>query len=407
MEYTGKKYKKLYDYFLNSYKDTETLTFTDIEEIIGGELPNSAYKHGAWWGNENDHKRHSASWIQAGWKVIEKNLENKEIIFKKINTEKSSDKTKIIDDEILEKQYNPEQHVEYKNGKKITKINAHKLFDNEFKNMNSTNEAGNEFYEEKRKQEIKPLINVYGKNKIVAYVLNLIFPGLGLFYLEKKDLGILLIVITLIIYIEVRGIWLIRVVLVYNFSSLLFVANVFVPNNFLIDVRSHILDIDKRQNEINKNMNSAKEDDNEFENINGTKEVGNEFKEYEEDINDLKTQYQSKEEIAKKMIQEHFPPPQLTYDRFMGEIDMWGEIFLKQTESTLNIINMAPGYTPKIDEELKNRLDTLKSFVKKMEELVVELTINLGNSSRKTNVEDVKELLTDMQSVIDSVKEYD
>ncbi|GAA5818380.1 MAG: conserved hypothetical protein [Methanobrevibacter sp. CfCl-M3] len=136
-------------------------------------------------------------------------------------------------------------------------------------------------------------------------------------------------------------------------------------------------------------------------------EICSEFKNYKEDINNLKTKYQNKEEVAKKIIKEHFPSPQLTYDRFMGEIDIWGEIFHKQAESTLNIINISPEYTPRVDEELKNRINTLKSIVEKMEELVFELTINLDNSSKKTNVGEVNELLTDMQKLIDSVKEYD
>jgi hypothetical protein len=136
-------------------------------------------------------------------------------------------------------------------------------------------------------------------------------------------------------------------------------------------------------------------------------EVCNELKNYEKDINNLRTQYRSKEETTKKIISEYFPPPQLTYDMFIGEIDIWREIFFKQVELALNIINLAPECTPKVDEELKNRINTLESIVKKMDDLVVELAINLGNSSREATVGEVNELITGMQNVIDSIKEYD
>jgi hypothetical protein len=170
----------------------------------------------------------------------------------------------------------------------------------------------------------------------------------------------------------------------------------------------YLLNKDCKEDKENINKNNHKPKNFSVDkNKNNPKEENNKFKHYMEDINYLKIQYQSKEEIAKKVIKERFPPPQLTYDRFMDEINMWREIFLKQTESTLNIINIAPKCTPKIGEELKNRLDTLESIVEKMEELVVELAINLGNSSKKTDAGEVKELLTEMQNVIDSVKKYD
>ncbi|GAA5818379.1 MAG: conserved hypothetical protein [Methanobrevibacter sp. CfCl-M3] len=311
---------------------------------------------------------------------------------------------------ISEKPYNPKQHVEYKDGKKITKNNPN----------GSESSPYTKFNELKRKQEVERLKKLYGKDRTMAYGLNFVFPGIGLFYLGKESLSIILMPITLILYwiilyitsinLGLGIIWLMIVVFTYNiYSSVFLVTNVFEPNNFLTD--EDVLNYAPNSKKAFKIRYSTYTTDKNIKNtkINTEKdveEVYNGFKNYKEDINNLKAKYQSKEEVAKKIIKEHFPPPQLTYDRFMGEIDMWSEIFHRQAESTLNIINITEECTAKVDEELKNRLEILKSVVEKMDELVVELTINLGNSNRETTAGEVKELLTDMQNVIDSVKEY-
>jgi len=49
-----------------------TLDFEEIEEIIGGALPDSAKRHDAWWSNEDPGQtRHvqCKSWGLAGWEV--------------------------------------------------------------------------------------------------------------------------------------------------------------------------------------------------------------------------------------------------------------------------------------------------------------------------------------------------
>ncbi|GAA5818030.1 MAG: Psudogene of putative outer membrane protein pmp20 precursor [Methanobrevibacter sp. CfCl-M3] len=135
------------------------------------------------------------------------------------------------------------------------------------------------------------------------------------------------------------------------------------------------------------------------------------LKNYEEQIQDLKEKYQDKEAIARKKIKECFPPPQMTYDRFIDEIDMWNEVFINQVESALSMIDMdligmASEHVEKVEDELKKRLDTMKSFVEKIEELIVEVLFNSANSNEKSVAGEVEELLDDMQKVINSVKEY-
>ncbi len=160
------------------------------------------------------------------------------------------------------------------------------------------------------------------------------------------------------------------------------------------------------KSELKKQNIFAKEDNLESElfNPNFSKNTSS-LKIYKKQINELEKLYQSKEKIARELIEKHFSPPQLTYDRFMGVIDSCSTLFYNQTESTLDIIKIATDNTPKLDEKLKKRVDILKSLVKKIDELASELAINLSDSTEQSS-DEVKDLLEDMQKLADSVKEY-
>jgi CBS domain-containing protein len=52
-----------------SSEDLVKLTFAEIEEIIGDALPQSAYKHRAWWANDPIAHTQSQEWLNVGWRV--------------------------------------------------------------------------------------------------------------------------------------------------------------------------------------------------------------------------------------------------------------------------------------------------------------------------------------------------
>jgi molecular chaperone DnaK len=126
------------------------------------------------------------------------------------------------------------------------------------------------------------------------------------------------------------------------------------------------------------------------------------YKIYKNNIHDLIMVYQNKGDIARKIIKEHFPPPQMTYNRFMNEIDKLNIIFKKQSKLALDIIDIGSEFTKKIEDKLTEMVNSLKSIVKKMENFTDELIINLGHASDS----EVENVLEEMQMVIDSVKEY-
>jgi hypothetical protein len=72
------KYSKLKEYLKNF---TLTLSYSDIEKIICGKLPKSAYVHRAWWSNIGH--EHAKTWTDAGWKIV--NVKLGEFVSFKIN----------------------------------------------------------------------------------------------------------------------------------------------------------------------------------------------------------------------------------------------------------------------------------------------------------------------------------
>lgn len=63
-------YAPLYDYLRSRSSDEVTLGFEEIEEILNRPLPNSAYRHRAWWANEQHGTHvHARAWMAAGWAV--------------------------------------------------------------------------------------------------------------------------------------------------------------------------------------------------------------------------------------------------------------------------------------------------------------------------------------------------
>jgi hypothetical protein len=65
------KYIRLYEFLKGQQVERITLSFNQIEELLKFKLPASAYKHRAWWANENEGRHtHARSWRNAGWKTV-------------------------------------------------------------------------------------------------------------------------------------------------------------------------------------------------------------------------------------------------------------------------------------------------------------------------------------------------
>lgn len=73
---TNNKYYPLYQHLTNQEQRTVTLTFDEIESILGrtGALPPSSKEHRAWWANTDSHVQAKA-WLAAGWRITHIDLD--------------------------------------------------------------------------------------------------------------------------------------------------------------------------------------------------------------------------------------------------------------------------------------------------------------------------------------------
>ena len=64
------KYDPLSDWLrAHAHRSEATLSFADIEQLIGDGLPASAHRHRAWWANHAGTHVHAEAWLSTGWLV--------------------------------------------------------------------------------------------------------------------------------------------------------------------------------------------------------------------------------------------------------------------------------------------------------------------------------------------------
>jgi len=78
---TLSKYRRLKEYLFNSKKKIIKLKFSQVEDIVGFKLPESAYLYRAWWANSS----HNALrvWVPIGWYVSDIDFSKKYVEFEK------------------------------------------------------------------------------------------------------------------------------------------------------------------------------------------------------------------------------------------------------------------------------------------------------------------------------------
>jgi hypothetical protein len=91
------KYYKLEEYLRNTQKQVETLSYDEIERILGFRLPSSAYNHRPWWANGGHSQANS--WLNAGWEVSSVEL-GKSVTFRKVEKAKTTEEYRSIPKEI-------------------------------------------------------------------------------------------------------------------------------------------------------------------------------------------------------------------------------------------------------------------------------------------------------------------
>ena len=77
------KYAPLTGYLSSSGMDYIPMTFAEVEEVIGDNLPRSAYQYRPWWSNNPSNHVNADSWLRAGYKTADVDMAKCKLVFRK------------------------------------------------------------------------------------------------------------------------------------------------------------------------------------------------------------------------------------------------------------------------------------------------------------------------------------
>ena len=77
----GTKYHPLFEHLLFSGQGRLSMTFSEIEKIIGASLPPSARRREEWWSNSPSGHSQARAWMRASYRAAQVNLANETVDF--------------------------------------------------------------------------------------------------------------------------------------------------------------------------------------------------------------------------------------------------------------------------------------------------------------------------------------
>jgi hypothetical protein len=77
------KYDPLEKFLRETSRDTQVLSFAEVEAIIGQSLPPSARKHEAWWSNSGVGRIDAKAWLRAGYRAEQIDLQEGQVVFRR------------------------------------------------------------------------------------------------------------------------------------------------------------------------------------------------------------------------------------------------------------------------------------------------------------------------------------
>jgi hypothetical protein len=77
------KYEPLTRYLSGRRDKSWDARFSDVERVLGFDLPRSAYEYPAWWANQDRGHSQTRGWRDAGWETGEIDLASKTLVFRK------------------------------------------------------------------------------------------------------------------------------------------------------------------------------------------------------------------------------------------------------------------------------------------------------------------------------------
>lgn len=78
------KYDPLEDYLKQADDEDVPMGFSEIEHVLGFELPPSSRKQRAWWSNNTSNNVMTRAWVDAGFETAEVDMAAEKLTFKRV-----------------------------------------------------------------------------------------------------------------------------------------------------------------------------------------------------------------------------------------------------------------------------------------------------------------------------------
>ncbi len=78
------KYDPLRAHLRNHGGQSISMTFRQIEGVLGFALPKSAHQYPEWWANNPMGHTHAESWLNAGYQVVSFQLHEGVVVFRRL-----------------------------------------------------------------------------------------------------------------------------------------------------------------------------------------------------------------------------------------------------------------------------------------------------------------------------------
>ena len=83
------KYEPLTVFLRTQTKERVSMTFAEIERVVGFKLPASAIEHRAWWSNNPSNSVMTKAWLDAGYQSEQVDMEKRKLVFARMGSTSS------------------------------------------------------------------------------------------------------------------------------------------------------------------------------------------------------------------------------------------------------------------------------------------------------------------------------
>ncbi len=84
------KYEPLEKFLARNTASEVTMRFSEIEHVIGAQLPPVAFKHRAWWSNNPSNSVITHAWLKAGYKTERVDMGAQRLVFRRSSVAQGS-----------------------------------------------------------------------------------------------------------------------------------------------------------------------------------------------------------------------------------------------------------------------------------------------------------------------------